>query len=196
MSALRNQKHEAFARNIATSTQTKWSNGRCYTEAGFKTEDRSADACAARLLTRANVQARIAELVEPAARKTRATVDSLASQFDAVFDGAMASAQFSAAGAAAAAKSKLLGFMRERLEVGAPGSFDGCVTTEDVMRTLLAETTVSEVLESLAAFSAQIEAYASDHATLVPAAEPAKPRAPGSEAERSLALLRPKYRRR
>jgi hypothetical protein len=34
------------------------------------------------------------ELSEGAARKTRATVDTLAAQFDAVFDGAMASEQF------------------------------------------------------------------------------------------------------
>jgi hypothetical protein len=87
MPTLRNVMHERFAQNIATSTKTKWSNGRCYSEAGFKTDNRSADACAARLLTNANVQARIAELVEPTVKKTRATIDDLAEQLDAVFAG-------------------------------------------------------------------------------------------------------------
>jgi hypothetical protein len=139
MPALRNVKHEMFAQHISTSPKTGWSQGRCYTEAGFKTEDRSADACAARLLTNANIQARIAELVEPTVRKTRATVDTLASQFDEVFAGAMMQAQFGAAGAAAAAKAKLLGFMRERIEVGAAGEFDQCETIDDIVRAFLAD---------------------------------------------------------
>jgi hypothetical protein len=83
------------------------------------------------------MQARIAELLRPTVRKTRATVDSLSEQFDAVFDGAMGSAQFGAAGSAAAAKAKLLGFMRERLEVGAPGEFTNCSTPEHVVDALL-----------------------------------------------------------
>jgi hypothetical protein len=41
----------------------------------------------------------------------------------------MGAAQFGAAGSAAAAKSKLLGFMRERIEIGAPGEFAECAKT-------------------------------------------------------------------
>jgi hypothetical protein len=189
MPALRNVRYEKFCQHIATSPKTGWPQGRCYVEAGFKTADRSADACAARLLTRANIQTRIAELVEPTVRKTRATVDTLAAQFDAVFDGAMGSAQFGAAGSAAAAKSKLLGFMRERLEVGAAGAFDGCQTTEDVLRTLLADQTPAEALASLDVLRGEIERHAVDHAHVV-AVDGAWPRAP-SESAQALALLRP-----
>jgi hypothetical protein len=49
-----------------------------------------------------------------------------------VVDGAMGSAQFGAAGSAAAAKAKLLGFMRERLELGPPGSFDAYKSLQEV----------------------------------------------------------------
>jgi hypothetical protein len=192
---LKNVRYEKFCQNIATSPKTGWPQGRCYIEAGFKTADRSADACAARLLTRANVQARIAELVEPTVRKTRATVDSLASQFDQVFDGALASAQFGAAGAAAAAKSKLLGFMREKIEVGGAGEFDQCESVEDCVRLMLADQTPAEALQLIDVLRRQVEAFAAEHATLVPAAEPTRA-APGGEAAMSLRYLRPtRYRR-
>jgi hypothetical protein len=194
MPALKNVRYEKFCQNIATSPKTGWPQGRCYVEAGFKTADRSADACAARLLTRANIQARIAELVEPTVRKTRATVDSLASQFDAVFDGAMSAAQFSAAGAAAAAKSKLLGFMRERLEVGGVGQFDQCQSPEEVIEALLTHhESPAAALAQLDELRAMIEAYASSHAVVI-SPEPGRPRP--DEAALSLAYLRPKGRRR
>src|SRR5260370_21528273 len=120
MAQLKNPRHEMFAQNIATVAKTKWSQGRCYSEAGFRTDDRSADACAARLLTKANVMARIEELLAPTVRKTRTTVDSLSEQFDRVFDGAFGAAQFGAAGAAASAKAKLLGLLRHRVEFDCP----------------------------------------------------------------------------
>ncbi|EHR03234.1 hypothetical protein [Bradyrhizobium sp. WSM471] len=125
MPVLRNHRHERFAQNIVTSAKTKWSNGRCYSEAGFRTDDRSADACAARLLTKANVMQRIEELLAPSVKRTRTTVDVLAEQFDAVFNGAINAEQFGAAGSAAGLKAKLLGFMREKIEIGGPGSFMG-----------------------------------------------------------------------
>jgi hypothetical protein len=191
MPTLKNPKHEKFCQRIATSPKTGWAQGRCYTEAGFRTADRSADACAARLLTRANIQSRLAELVEPTVRKTRATVDTLAAQLDAVFDGATGDRQWGAAGSAAALKAKLLGFMRERLEVGAPGSFDACETTEDVMRALLSDQTPAEALASLDVLRSEIERYAGHHADVVVAAKTPWPHAARGEADLSRAYLRP-----
>lgn len=192
MPMLHNPKHELFAQYVATSPKTGWSQGRCYTEAGFKTEDRSADACAARLLTNANVQARIAELVEPTVKKTRATVDTLAEQLDRVFDGALTAEQFGAAGNAAGPKAKLLGFMRERIEVGGVGEFDACQSIKDLVKTLLAQEPAAEVLASIDMLRAEIERQASDHAEIV--VEPARPRP--DEARLSLEYLQPKRRRR
>lgn len=192
MPMLHNPKHELFAQYVATSPKTGWSQGRCYTEAGFKTEDRSADACAARLLTNANVQARIAELVEPTVKKTRATVDTLAEQLDRVFDGALTAEQFGAAGNTAGPKAKLLGFMRERIEVGGVGEFDACQSIKDLVETLLAQEPAAEVLASIDMLRAEIERQASDHAEIV--VEPARPRP--DEARLSLEYLQPKRRRR
>ena len=176
MPTLRNLKHEQFCQNIATSPKTGWPQGRCYVEAGFKTADRSADACAARLLTRANIQTRITELVEPTVRKTRTTVDTLAEQFDRVFSGALDAEQFGAAGNAAGLKARLLGFMRTQIEVGSPGSFDGCSTTEEVVAALLADQTPAEALAGLDVLRGEIEAYAADHADIISATAPARRR--------------------
>jgi hypothetical protein len=170
MPALKNVRNDQFCQHIATSPKTGMSQGQCYEAAGYKTNGNSAEACASRLLSDAKVQARIAELGAPTVRKTRATIDSLASQFDAVFDGAMGSAQFGAAGAAAAAKSKLLGFMRDRLEVGGVGAFDQCETVPQLVEALLADQTPTEALETLDALREQIELHALTHAVTVIAA--------------------------
>jgi hypothetical protein len=194
MPMLPNPKHEQFAQHVATSARTKWSNGRCYTEAGFKTEDRSADACAARLLTNANVQARIAELIEPTVKKTRTTVDTLAEQLDRVFDGALTAEQFGAAGTAAGLKARLLGFMRTQIEIGSAGQFDKAESIEDVVKTMLQDQSPSECLELLDVLRRQVEAVAGDHAAIV--VEPARSPTPGRETELALAELRPKRFRR
>jgi hypothetical protein len=178
MPALKNVRYEKFCQHIATSPKTGWPQGRCYTEAGFKTADRSADSCAARMLTRANIQARIAELVEPTVRKTRATVDSLASQFDRVFDGALSAEQFGAAGNAAGLKAKLLGFMREKIEIGSPSDFAACDTVEQVLDKMLGEQSPAEALMQLDELRGLLEQRAANQATVIDA-PPSVP-SPGS----------------
>ena len=109
----------------------------------------------------------------------------MAEQFDRVFDGAVSAEQYGAASNAAGLKAKLLGFMRTQIEIGAPGEFAACETVEEVMRTLLADQTSSEVLASLDVLRSEIERHAADHAHVV-AVEPAWARAPSESA-----LLRP-----
>lgn len=133
MAQLKNLQHEAFCRHMIQAAKLGKSNGWAYQQSGYHCETAAADVAASRLLRTARVQARLAELTAPAVRKTRATIDTLAEQFDAVYAGAMGSAQFGSAGAAAASKAKLLGFMRERIEVGSVGEFEGCETTEDII---------------------------------------------------------------
>src|ERR1700684_753889 len=115
MPVLRNPRHELFAQLIVQAPKSGMSNTQCYREAGYRAEGNAAEVCACQLLSHPKVQARIAELTAPAVKKARATVDTLAQQFDAVFDGAMGATQFGAAGSAAAAKAKLFGFMRDKL---------------------------------------------------------------------------------
>lgn len=139
MPVLKNVRRELFAQAIAKSPGTGQSATQCYLSAGYRSEGHGAEVAASRLLSQVEVQQRIAEITAPAVRKTRVTVDSLACQFDAVFDAALAEKQLGAAGNAAGLKAKLLGFMRERLEVGGVGDFQDCKTPEDVADALIDE---------------------------------------------------------
>lgn len=138
---------------------------------------------------------RIAELVEPTAKRTRATIDSLAAQLDDVFAGATGDRQWGAAGSAAALKAKLLGFMREKIEVGAPGDFSQCDTTEQVVDKLLMDRTPQAALATLDELCELIEQRAANHATIIDAPPPSAP-SPGSETALALKTLRPAPRGR
>jgi hypothetical protein len=124
MPVLKNVRYEQFAQHIATSPKTGWPQGRCYSEAGFKTNGRSADACAARLLTEANVRARIAELMAGGASRAEVSISSLLEELRAAYDGAMSSEQFSAATSAAMSRAKLAGLLVDKVEIGGAGDFD------------------------------------------------------------------------
>jgi hypothetical protein len=187
MPSLKNPRHELFCQLVPQGAKNGWSQAEIYRRCGYKAAGHSAEVLASNLLKNIEVQRRIAELQAPAARKAGVTVTSLLDELEQARVAAHDDRQFSAAVAAIAGKAKLSGVGAEN---GGTGSeFSRCETVDDVMRTLLSEQSVSEVLESLATFSAQVEAYAADHAHVV-AAEPAWPRAP-SEGAQALALLRP-----
>lgn len=189
MAALKNIRYETFCQHIAMSPKTGWPQGRCYTEAGYKATSRAADSCAARMLTRDNIQRRIAELVEPAVRKTRTTVDTLAAQLDAVFDGATGDRQWGAAGSAAAIKAKLLGFMKDKLEVSGAGLYADCETPGDVIDRLVDDAgSAQEAIDQLQEIIAMLEERAGSTARDV---TPPPPRPRPSEVSAALELLRP-----
>jgi hypothetical protein len=194
MPALKNAKHEAFANLIAQAPKRGLSNAQCYREAGYRVAAGPAcDAAASRLLSSDKVQARIAELVQPTVRKTRATVDTLAQQFDAVFDGAMGSAQFGAAGSAATAKAKLLGFMREKIEVGGVGDFDGMTTVEQVVDRLIVD--FGDHPHDMVRLMREMLELAEERiSNMAKTITPSKPRS--SEAKQALAISRPGKRHR
>jgi hypothetical protein len=192
MPALKNLRHEAFAQLIVRAPKRGMSNAQCYRDAGYQVPPGpGCDASASKLLSSGKVQARIAELIQPTVRKARATVDTLAEQFDEVFRGAMGSAQFGAAGQAAAAKSKLLGFMRERLEVGGVGEFDRLNSREEITDKLLETQTPAEAIEHLEELRRMIEERAAHYAKNVTPAMPA-PSFHHGEADRALRDLRPR----
>ena len=175
MPALTNQKHEIFCRKLIEAAKTGRSQGWAYQQSGYDCTTAAADVAATRLLKSAKVQTRLTELSEPATRKTRTTIDTLAEQFDAVFEGAMGSAQFGAAGSAAAAKSKLLGFMRERVEIGGPGSFDQCTSVEEVTAKMLQDLgDPRDALETLDLMREVLLASIADDAITVENAKPAR----------------------
>jgi hypothetical protein len=189
MGTLKNVKHETFARMIIQAAKDGRSQGWAYEASGYKARGHSAEVLGCNLLKKIKVQQRIAELTAPAVKKTRTTIDSLAKQFDGVFDAAIGASQLGAAGAAASAKAKLFGFMRDRLEIGGVGSFDACETMTELVQTLLADQSPSEALATCDELRSAIELHAAMHAAVVSAPAPKV-----DERELSLAALRPKHR--
>ncbi|MET4384358.1 hypothetical protein ABIB73_000093 [Bradyrhizobium sp. F1.4.3] len=153
MAQLRNQRHELFANLIVQAPKSGMSNTACYLACGYNAEGNAAEVAASRLLSSDKIRQRIAELTAPIVKKTRTTVDTLAAQLDEVFAGAAVDKQWGAAGSAAALKAKLLGFMRDKLEVGAPGSFDDLHTVEEVADRMIEDSSspaaVLEVLDAM-----------------------------------------------
>jgi hypothetical protein len=190
MPTLRNPRHELFCQLIPQSAKFGWSQGEIYQRAGFKARGHSAETLGCKLLKNVEVQRRIAELQAPAARKAGVTTASLLDELRAAYEGAMSTEQFSAATSAAMSRAKLAGLLVDQVEIGGVGEFGGCQTTQDVVAALLSDQTPGEALQSLALLQQEIEAFAANNASVIPAAEPARPREPGTEADRSLALFR------
>jgi hypothetical protein len=198
MAPLRNVRHEAFARELIEAQRHGRTQAEAYQRAGYRAAYDGAEASAARLIgnVRAGITARVQELMANGAKQAAVTVASLLAELEQARAAAQDDGQFSAAVQAIAGKARLAGLDRENGGTGSGGEFSRCETISDVLRVLLADQPASEVLESLSTLSAQVQAYASDHAHLIAStAEPDRPRAPSSE-ERSLAYPRPKPRGR
>jgi hypothetical protein len=120
---LKNVKHEQFAQLMFEGAKFGWSQGTCYMKAGFRSAGHGAETNASRLLKKADIRRRLAELGGGGAKKARVTAASLIEKLDVVFDGSVAEKQFSAAGRAVEVQGKLAGVMVDKLEVGGPGEF-------------------------------------------------------------------------
>jgi hypothetical protein len=195
MPPLKNPRHETFAQMLVEGQKRGWTQGACYSRAGYNAEGSVADTNASRLLRNAQngIAARVQEIVGRGARKAAVTVESLINQFDQVFDGAIDDKQFGAAGSAATVKAKLTGFLRDKLEVGRPGEFSDCETLEDVADRMMGELGgVQETLAALDELRALVLAKASDQAVIV-IEQPPQPRA-GAETRLALEMLRPTKR--
>jgi hypothetical protein len=71
MPALKNPRHEQFAQMIVLGTKNGWTQGAAYSRSGYKAEGQAAETNASRLLKNAQIQARLAELAEPVAKRTQ-----------------------------------------------------------------------------------------------------------------------------
>jgi hypothetical protein len=190
MGPLKNPKRELFARGLAEIGKTGGSHGSAYARAGYRCTNGAAEAAASRMLAdvKNGVADRVRELMAGGAKRAEVTVASLLNELEQARAAAHSDGQFSAAVAAIAGKAKLSGCGAEN---GGSGSeFSKCETISDLMRVLMASESASSVLESLDVLRAEVIGYAANNATVIPATEPARPREPGTEADRSLALFR------
>jgi hypothetical protein len=116
-------KHEQFVQLIVRGTRYGWTQGEAYQRAGFRSVGHAAEVCASRLLKKADIQARLAELSAPAFKKAQVTVESLLAELEANIAGATAAQQHGAVNGSVQLMAKLRGLLTDRIEVGGAGAF-------------------------------------------------------------------------
>jgi hypothetical protein len=132
MAPLPNVRHEKFVQALfAGKSATE-----AYTPAGYKPHQGNSS----RLRWYEMVQSRLQELQGAAAKATKVTVESICAELDQASAVAKERGQAQALVSVATMRAKLNGLLTERIEVGAPGAFDGLTSTAAI---------VDEVLERL-----------------------------------------------
>jgi hypothetical protein len=125
MPALKNQRHEKF---VLALFEGKTATA-AYAEAGFKPSRQNA----ARLTTNDDIRARLAELQNGVAKSSAVTLETILADLVDAAAVAKDRGQGQALVSAAMAKAKLLGLDIQRIEVGAPGDFDGLTSTKEIV---------------------------------------------------------------
>ncbi len=148
MPALNNLRWEAFANHIATRSKTKISQADAYLRSGYKTKQRGAEVAGSRLLKKPEIKSRIAQITAPAVRKSGVTLEKVLFDAEQSRQLAMDIEQPSAAIAASTLQAKLVGLLRDRVEVGRPGEFYRCDTPDELLQHLR-QKTAAESIDSL-----------------------------------------------
>jgi len=163
MPTLKNPRHESFARRVAEGDTSATG---AYRE-GYASTGHGAEVNASKLLRKTEVQARIAELQAAAAKKTIVSVASLLDELEAARAAATSAEQHSAATSAIIAKAKLVGLMRERVEV--IGGFERCGTASEVAAMLIEQLGDQDPFALLDELREAIERHLGARARVLPA---------------------------
>ena len=94
----------------------------------------SATKCASRILSLPEVQARYRELQEQMAKKADITIDKILTDYQQALALAKEQGRPDSIVNAATAQAKLVGLLRDRTEVGAPGDFEDMDNISDVLQ--------------------------------------------------------------
>ncbi len=125
MPTLRNPRREKFALALSEGK----SASQAYIDAGYKPCRQNA----ARMMTNDDIKARVAELQAGAAAKAEVTLETILAELADAAVVAKSKGQAQALVLAAMARAKLAGLLVERVEVGAPGDFDGLTSTAAIV---------------------------------------------------------------
>lgn len=120
-------------------------------------------------------------------RRTRVSIESLLNELEQTITDARADGQHSVVIGALTLSAKLVGLLRDKIEIGGPGSFGPCETVAQVVEALLIDESPQEALQ-IDALREEIERIALTRATMVVSAPD---RYQVNETELSLAALRP-----
>ncbi|MEH2546794.1 hypothetical protein V1283_003439 [Bradyrhizobium sp. AZCC 2262] len=191
MAILKRPRREKFAQNIIKGLKAGGSYTDAYLQAGYRGDGHTAEVGASRLMSQDEIRNRIDELTRPAVRKVGVTVASLLAELATTIEDARRAKQHGTVVAALTLSAKLVGLLKDQVEVGGPGSFDRPSTIEEMIAELGngdAATTLLMIDEIVADVRADLQAAAAAHAKIVDAPAPTPRR---SEAAISLAMLRP-----
>jgi phage terminase small subunit len=128
---LRNPRHEKFAQCLLEGKTAV----DAHEQAGYARDDGNA----ARLAANPRIQERLAELQSEIAKESKITVESLLGELEDARKKATDLEQLSAAVRAIESKAKISGLLTQKIEVGAPGSFDHLTNPKEIIDTMLRE---------------------------------------------------------
>ena len=138
MPPLNNARHEAFARALFEGK----SADEAFVIAGYKRNRGNAS----RLKANESVSRRLAELQAQAAKSAKITIGSICEELSEATAVAKSKGQAQAMVSASALRAKLAGLMVERVEVGAPGAFDGLTSTAQIVDGVLERLVIERFL--------------------------------------------------
>ena len=167
MPALANPKHENLCQLTVQGMKHKWSQAEIYQRAGYSARGHSAEMAASRLMKKDEIRARIAELMQPIARKSQITAESLLDRLEANIEAAAAEKQHGAVNGSLRLMAELRGMLIQRTEIGSPGDFAGIETVADVAGAMLREMDAPLALATLDELRTLIEARAGQAAVVV-----------------------------
>ena len=130
MPALRSPRRERFAREYIKTGIGSEAYRRAYER---QQRDATARANASRLLTIDCVSHRVSELREQAMKRADITIDKILSDYQYALEMAKEQAKPNDITNAATAQAKLVGLLRERVEAGNVGDFDGMESISEIL---------------------------------------------------------------
>ncbi len=139
MPILKNSRRELFAQNVIKGARNGWSQAEVYLRSGYKARGHAAEVAASRLLKFDEVRMRVDELMRPAIRKSRITIESLLAELETTIADARKAKQHSVVVRSLELAARLAGLLREKIEVGSPDEFAACATKEQVVDKLIAD---------------------------------------------------------
>ena len=131
MPILQNQRHEKFAQELATGKSAT----EAYCLAGFKPSRQNA----ARLKTNDDINARVFELQQAAAKSCEISLESVCRELDQAIEVARAKGQAAPLVNAASLRARLGGLLVEKVELTQADSFENCESIEDISAKMLVD---------------------------------------------------------
>jgi hypothetical protein len=126
-----------FCQNLVRNAKHGMNLTRAYIASGYEGRGHVAESGGSRLMSYVEIQMRVDELARPAVRKAQITIESLLGELETTIADAREAKQHSVVVRSLELAAKLVGLLKDRVEVGRPGEFDDCSSPQEVIDRLL-----------------------------------------------------------